>query len=53
MTQHNKNYRGECETPYLSWRWKVGQVWACDCGNLFKVGLRSYINTWKVWEEVK
>ena len=52
MTKHNGDYHSECEPPYLSWRWKVGQVWLCPCGNAHEViKLYSSGGNFKVWSK--
>lgn len=35
--KHKKGYEDYCRPPKLDRKWKEGQVWVCDCGNLLKV----------------
>lgn len=54
MTKHKEGYKADCNPPYLNWRWKEGQAWACECGNIFKVGVMYYgADSWKTWDFVK
>jgi len=48
--RHRKGFESECQPPWawgFSWKWKIGQVWVCECGNMFKV-IWSYED--KDWE---
>ena len=53
--KHAKGFESSCNPPYLSWRWKLGQVWACECGNLFRVVERCWgaecVRDWELLEK--
>ena len=51
MTKHKEGYVAECEPPQLSRKWKPGQVWGCECGNLFRVTMtNSHGESFILWE---
>lgn len=53
MTKHKKGYEDECVPPFADRKWKLGQVWACACGNMFRVVEKGYgTYTYKSWENV-
>ena len=52
-TKHKEGYSAECDPPHDVRKWKNGQVWACDCGNLFKVTMtNSFGEPFVLWSQI-
>lgn len=54
IEKHNKGYEDYCRAPRLSLRWKVGQLWICDCGKIYVVVREwDYHGSWKNWKAIE
>ena len=54
MTKHKKGYKADCKLPYPNRKWKIGQVWSCECGNQFRVYMDyTWGGTYKDWKFIE
>jgi hypothetical protein len=54
IQKHNKGYQDWCKAPRLSFRWKIGQMWVCDCGKIYKVVQKyDFYGSWKDWRAIE